>query len=329
RRGVTLYEELAGLRAVGAGGPVDYGDLAGFTPNQYWYSPGGASLANALYQLAYTHRDGNDAVGAAGAMVECVRVHERVFAEVPEHKPVLGKVMVTDLVVLRSGLPWDVARFWARRGVTLYEELAGLRAVGAGGPVDYGDLAGFTPNQYWYSPGGASLANALYQLAYTHRESHEFVTGARAMVQCVHVHERALGGDPEIKPVLGKVVVSDLVVGFRSGLPQDEACLWARRGVTLFEELAGLRAPGATDQVDYGDLAQIVPNQYWSGSGGADLTNALYQLAHTLKEANDLPAGVIAMHQRVRLFERLVDVDPSRWSSALHDARTDAAAFGS
>ncbi|MGW3327408.1 hypothetical protein, partial [Streptomyces virginiae] len=100
------------------------------------------------------------------------------------------------------------------------------------------------------------------------------------------------------------------------------------RGVTLYEELAGLRAVGASGPVDYGNLSGFTPNEYWYSPGGAALANALYQLAYTLKEANDLSAGVIALRQRVRLFERLVEVDPNQWSSALHNARTDAAAFG-
>ncbi|MFG1755995.1 hypothetical protein, partial [Streptosporangium sandarakinum] len=92
-----------------------------------------------------------------------------------------------------------------------------------------------------------------------------------------------------------------------------------------YEELAGLRQPGSQNPVDYDHLAAFTPNEHW---GWHLLSGALWNLAWVLKEAGDTPAAAGWMVRRVRVYERLVQVDPLRWQPELTQAQADAAAFG-
>ncbi|MFJ5549434.1 hypothetical protein, partial [Streptomyces sp. NPDC093225] len=145
-----------------------YGDNAGACP-QPWLDRAGALAA-----FAWKLRQVGKGKEAAEAMLDRLDILMRLAGIEPDkYRPMVGAALIDLLTGFRAGLGAATALSMARRTVQLYEELAGIRPTGSTAPVDYQNLTAFTPNQYWYSPGGASLANALYQLAYTHWEGHD------------------------------------------------------------------------------------------------------------------------------------------------------------
>ncbi|MBX9399415.1 hypothetical protein K4749_39210 [Streptomyces sp. TRM72054] len=50
-------------------------------------------------------------------------------------------------------------------------------------------------------------------------------------------------------------------------------------------------------------------------------------MALAYKKAGDVAAGAQFMHRQVKVYERLVQVDPAKYEAVLEKARTDAAAF--
>lgn len=99
----------------------------------------------------------------------------------------------------------------------------------------------------------------------------------------------------------------------------------AEQGVREYEILAGLRPAGSTAPVDYDQLADITPNQYWEWPL---LTGALQNMAQVHKNLGDVASRAAVMQRRVRVYERLVQLDPIKYQTALTQAEAAAAAFG-
>ncbi|MFB8243431.1 hypothetical protein ACFC58_43575, partial [Kitasatospora purpeofusca] len=89
------------------------------------------------------------------------------------------------------------------------------------------------------------------------------------------------------------------------------------------ETLAGLRPAGSTAPVDYDQLAGLTTNEYWPL-----LPGALQNLAQVDKKLGDVASGAAVMQRRVRVYERLVQLDPIKYQTALTQAIAAAAAFG-
>ncbi|MFA7754125.1 hypothetical protein V5F01_10780 [Streptomyces sp. NRRL B-2790] len=321
---VKVYEQLGGLRPADSQTPVDYTNLAAFTPNTFWYEPATGALCSALYFLAYAHREADDVSAGAAVMVQRVRLVERLTQTDPStYQLLLGKCVVNQMVSdtkWRAALGPEAALFWAQRGVRVYEELAGLRTAGSTGPIDYENLSAFMPNTFWYEPATGALCSALYFLAYAHREADDVSAGAAVMVQRVRLVERLTQTDPSTyQLLLGKCVVNQMVsdTKWRAALGPEAALFWAQRGVRVYEELAGLRTAGSTGPIDYENLSAFMPNTFWYEPATGALCSALYFLAYAHREADDVSAGAAVMVQRVRLVERLTQTDPSTYQLLL------------
>ncbi|MFE7182230.1 LGFP repeat-containing protein, partial [Streptomyces erythrochromogenes] len=120
------------------------------------------------------HKEGNDALN------ESIAIYLRLIAVDPEtYLPLLGEALINLLGANRADMDVDTARSIGRLAVTVYERLAGLRPADSQAPVDYEGLTAFTPNDYWHNPtsGKADLAEALYYLAHTQRETGDMPAG--------------------------------------------------------------------------------------------------------------------------------------------------------
>ncbi|MGN9845168.1 hypothetical protein ACTMTI_44300 [Nonomuraea sp. H19] len=224
----------------------------------------------------------------------------------------------------------DVAMAWslARKGVRLYEELAGLRPAGSTAPVDYDNLAAFTPNDFWARPGN-SLASALMELSKSHRDRDAMRSAAAAAVARVRVYERLAQLEPVVhKPTFGFALVNDLLGHFGGGLRPAAALAFAQQGVHLYEELAGLRPTGSTAPVDYDNLAAFTPNEHWGRPGNSHLATALMELATSHRDLDDMATAAVVAIRRVRVYERLAQLEPTTYQASLSQAKADAAAFG-
>jgi hypothetical protein len=266
---------------------------------------------------------------AADAMVTRVRLYEGLIdADLSKHLPGLVVAIYQLLDTFRKGLQPTAALSFAQQGVVAAEVLADMRFVTGPGPVlidgaslsliDYQD---YTPNQYWDHP---YLAGALYNLAVAYREINDKVSATQWMVQRVRLYERMTEADPSARKGLSRAIYL-LLDTYRSGLKPSEVLYYAHRGVTVNESLAGLLALNPAGSVNYDGLTAFAPNEYWAWPY---LTGALYNLAYACKAAGDMTAGSKAMKDRVKVAERMVQVDPIRWQEELDRAHTQAAAFG-
>ncbi|MFH8371897.1 hypothetical protein, partial [Streptomyces sp. NPDC018031] len=193
QQGVEVYEVLAGLRSPGSTEPVNYNQLAAFTPNQYWEWP---KLTGALYNQAWrVAHEAGDYAAAASWTVKQVRAFERLVQKDPEqHRPSLAQALFELLHYFRPGLHAESAKTFAQQGVEVYEVLAGLRSPGSTEPVNYNQLAAFTPNQYWEWP---KLTGALYNQAYALRQAGDIAEAAGAMGCRINICERLALADPD------------------------------------------------------------------------------------------------------------------------------------
>jgi hypothetical protein len=302
--GLTLNEELAGLRQTGSTAPVDYSDLTGATPNQYWPWP---NLTGALTNLATINWEAGDQATSAANWIRRIQVEERLTATDPTlYKPALANTTFTLLYNnYRTGLDKPTALDLAKRGLTLYEELANLRQPGSTAPVDYDHLTADKPNQYWPWP---NLTGALANLATINWEAGDRVTSAANWVKRIQVEERLTATDPTInKPVLANTIFTLLYNNYVSGLDTPTALDLARRGLTLYEELAGLRQPGSTAPIDYDHLTADTPNQYW---GWPHLTGALTNIATITRHAGDQATAATWDEKRQRVDDFLANHPP-------------------
>ncbi|MFI7048913.1 LGFP repeat-containing protein, partial [Streptosporangium sandarakinum] len=104
----------------------------------------------ALLVFAQTLRNAGKPTEAAGAMVERVRVYQRMAeADRGTYLPRMAIALFELVLYHRAGLSPASALAFAHDGLTAYEELAGLREPGSQDPVDYDHLAAFTPNEHW------------------------------------------------------------------------------------------------------------------------------------------------------------------------------------
>ncbi|MCX4806937.1 hypothetical protein OG594_35855 [Streptomyces sp. NBC_01214] len=319
QRAVMVDEVLAGIRPPGSQQPVDYRQLAGFTPNQYWDHP---YLGRALYLLAMFQQRAGDLATAAATMTQRVEVYERLSEADPDKfRPALAEALYDVLFEHRNGLEPATAMALAQRAVMVDEVLAGIRPPGSQQPVDYRQLAGFTPNQYWDHP---YLGRALYLLAMFQQRAGDLATAAATMTQRVEVYERLSEADPDkFRPALAEALY-DVLFEHRNGLEPATAMALAQRAVMVDEVLAGIRPPGSQQPVDYRQLAGFTPNQYWDHPY---LGRALYLLAMFQQRAGDLATAAATMTQRVEVYERLSEADPDKFRPALAEARLDAATF--
>ncbi|KIZ17349.1 hypothetical protein SNA_15165 [Streptomyces natalensis ATCC 27448] len=223
QRGVQVYEELAGLRPAGSTTPVNYENLAAFTPNTYWWDPSTGGLASALWFLALAYREANNDAAAATILIQRVRLAERLAGADPNtYKSLLGSILVHQFIgdaKWRAELGSQAALSWAQRGVQVYEELAGLRPAGSTTPVNYENLAAFTPNTYWWDPSTGGLASALWFLALAYREANNDAAAATILIQRVRLAERLAGADPNTyKSLLVHARADAAAFGFRPRL---------------------------------------------------------------------------------------------------------------
>ncbi|WP_283135762.1 hypothetical protein [Rhizohabitans arisaemae] len=315
QQGLAAYEELAGLRPPGSQAPVDYDQLATFTPNHYWEWH---MLTGALWNLAWTNREAGNHTAAADWTIKRIRVYERLAQTDPgTHRPTVADALWELIFYHRAGLDAASVQTYARQGLARYEELAGLH--GSPNPVDYDQLAAFTPNQFWE---WHMLTGALWNLAWTNHEAGNHTAAADWTIKRIRVYERLAQTDPvKHRPSLADAVF-ELIFYHRAGLDPAAVHTYAQQGLTVYEELAGLRQPGVTGPVDYDQLASVVPNQHWPSLAGA-----LWNLAWVKREAGDRTAGAAWMARRVRVFERLVQIDPDKWQASLTQAEAEAASF--
>ena len=169
------------------------------------------------------------------------------------------------------------------------------------------------------------LAGALWNLAWMGREAGDNEAAASWTVKRLRVYQRFA----QVDAVTYRPMVADglweLIYYHRSGLDDAAKKGFAHEGLVAYEELAGLRAPGSQTPVDYEQLAAFTPNQFW---GWHMLSGALWNLAWVIRESGDIATATGWMVKRVRVYERLVQVDPVRWQPELTQAQVDAASFG-
>ncbi|QKW10075.1 hypothetical protein HUT18_30310 [Streptomyces sp. NA04227] len=321
QEGLRAHETLAGLREPGTTTPVNYEQLTDFTPNEYW---DWHDLTGALYNLEAVAWEAGDRTAAAAWAIKRIQVYERLTQADPvKYRPFHASALWELIYYRRTGLDAAAASTFAQKGLRAYETLAGLRQPGTTAPVDYEKLADFTPNEYW---DWHDLTGALYNLEAIAWEAGDRTAAAAWTVKRIQVYERLTQADSaKYRPFLASALW-ELIYYRQTGLDAAVALNFAQKGLRVYETLAGLRQPGTTSPVDYEQLADFTPNEYWDWH---ELTGALYNLAHLHKAADgDSTAGQAEMRSRVRVAERLVEVDPAKWTTELDQARSQAAAFG-
>ncbi|MEH0586853.1 hypothetical protein QA942_23300 [Streptomyces sp. B21-106] len=198
-RAVAVSEQLALIRPPDSQQPVNYDQLSGFTPNQYWT---GHYLIGALYYLAQIQHDSGDLHDAATTMTKRVKVFERLAESDPVNRlPDLGEALYQVISGHRDGLDPTAAMTLAHRAVAVSEQLALIRPPDSQQPVNYDQLSGFTPNQYWT---GHYLIGALYYLAQIQHDSGDLHDAATTMTKRVKVFERLAESTVNRRPISAK-----------------------------------------------------------------------------------------------------------------------------
>lgn len=143
--------------------------------------------------------------------------------------------------------------------------------------------------------------------------------GLATMRQAVEAFEDLAAADPgQYLPRLGSCLIdeakmrdADTAAALGAGL----------RAVGIFEQLTGLsnvvQYPAA-----YPDLPPLAPNPHW-----VDLAQALYVLAYAQWSAGQQPQAMLALRDRVRVYELLDKQDPAQYRAALGRSLIDQAEF--
>ncbi|MFI1161859.1 hypothetical protein, partial [Streptomyces sioyaensis] len=132
---VAADEVLAGLRQSGSTAPVDYAQLAQFTPNQFWAPP---YLVSGLYSLAWAYRGAGQPLDAAAVMGRRVLALQLLAgAEPSKYMPEVATTLVDQSTFLQAARRFPEAIAVAEQAVAADEVLAGLRQSGSTAPVDY------------------------------------------------------------------------------------------------------------------------------------------------------------------------------------------------
>lgn len=176
--------------------------------------------ADALAALAGQLAKSGDSAGATAALIDRVEILARLSQiDSVKYGPLLGAALIDLVGRHRAELGSQAALSWAQRGVQVYEELAGLRPAGSTTPVNYENLAAFTPNTYWWDPSTGGLASALWFLALAYREANNDAAAATILIQRVRLAERLAGADPNTyKSLLVHARADAAAFGFRPRL---------------------------------------------------------------------------------------------------------------
>lgn len=149
-------------------------------------------------------------------------------------------------------------------------------------------------------------ADGLLAVARALRKSGRNAEAMEAVLDRIQLYRMLVTVDPAAHtPGLGRAIY-DLLDTFRDGLQSADAQSLAQEAVTLYEVLAGLRAAGNNTPVNYEQLSNHAPNQYWPFP---HLAGALYNLAVLFREANQTALATQWSVNRVRVQERLADVN--------------------
>ncbi|MBO3750012.1 hypothetical protein J5X84_28355 [Streptosporangiaceae bacterium NEAU-GS5] len=285
--GVRLYMELAGIS--------DFTALATLSPNEDWPALGGG-----LYMLAYAQWDATDRADAVTSMRHRVSLYERLANTDPSaYRPSLAQALVDECSFRRiEDIP--APQRAGERAVTILQELAGI--------TDYDDLDDLTPNPHWNS-----LAGALYMLAYAQWDATDRADAVTSMRHRVSLYERLANTDPSAyRPSLAQALVDECSFRRIEDIPAPQQA--GERAVTILQELAGI--------TDYDNLDDLTPNPHWDSLAGA-----LYMLAYAHSDAASHAAAGLAMHQRVKIYERRTELDPGTYAPLLTAAQADEKAF--
>ncbi|MFB8241127.1 hypothetical protein ACFC58_31800, partial [Kitasatospora purpeofusca] len=199
-RSLTGAEEQAGIRLHGSTTEVDYEQLAGATPNENW-----SALLKSLKELATAYGELRDTVSQCKVLVQAIRVYERLTPVDPvKFRPQLAEALFRLFWNFGSEPVGPAALPLAEQGVREYETLAGLRPAGSTAPVDYDQLAGFTPNQYWEWP---LLTGALQNMATAAWTAEDRPGAAAWKIKQIRVYERLTTVDPvKFRPQLANAL---------------------------------------------------------------------------------------------------------------------------
>ncbi|WP_369242129.1 PLAT/LH2 domain-containing protein [Streptomyces sp. R21] len=187
---LARQEELAGIRPTGSTDPVDYERLAGFTPNEFWAPP---HLVTSLQNLAYAYQHAGRTHDGVTAMARRVLAYRRmVEADSAAYRPQLSAALADHSQFLQIAGTYTEAIAPGEEAVIINEELAGIRPAGNTDPVNYSQLAGFAPNQYWTSP---YLVHGLWNLAYAYQRANLPLDALAIMGNRVGAYERVVAED--------------------------------------------------------------------------------------------------------------------------------------
>jgi LGFP repeat len=259
-------------------------------------------LAAALHEYAWQlWHAGRHADGVAAAR-DRVKVYERLAQiDAATYRPILAQALV-DLCAFRRVEDIPAPEQAGQRAVELFQELAGI--------TDYQNLSQLTPNPHWH-PG---LSSALATLAWAQWDAMHKAEAVSSLQNRVKVYERLAQIDAATyRPILAQALVDLCAFRRVEDIPAPEQA--GQRAVELFQELAGI--------TDYQNLSQLTPNPHWHPG----LSSALATLAWAQWDAMHKAEAVSSLQNRVKVYERLAQIDAATYRPILAQALVDLAAF--
>lgn len=278
--------------------------------------------AQALFSFALTLSNTGRPEDGARATRERIQIYEHLNKiSSGKHRSELASALFWLLHYYRAWTASAPALTFGQHGLELYEELAGIRTPGSKDSVDYELLDNYSPNEYWDWP---YLSGALHNLAWVNREIGDHPAAAAWTAKRIKLYERLVKEDStKHQPALAAALFEQLHY-HRGGLETTSALAFAKQGLEVYESLAGLRPSGSQEAVSYEQLGNLNPNEYWDWPF---LSGALYNLAWVNREAGDHPTALEWMLKRVKVYERLNQMDSAKYASALAQAQADVAIF--